>query len=374
MSSISPFTLLLTSVGSLLGQNMLDSLADRRQAVRVVGLNSLAQNPRNFHCDQVYLVPPTQDRDFLTHFEAILASEKPNLILAGRDDDVLFLSHLKAKHPELAPLIPYGAPLSAEIMQDKLKSHDFAKSHGLPFVDSCLLDATLTRSRLAAFLKQVGFPLIIKPLAGFGSNGVYILTEIEQIEALWPFKSPLLLQPYLSPPPDLGTYFSQYQQAMPLFFQIPDEHQHAFQCIIGPQGEIGEGFCAEMKLVMGRVEQVERQYHRDLLALGLNCAKAFRDLGWRGSFNLQAKRNQQQQWQIFEFSPRMTGSLSARRLLGYDELGLLLAQFAPEARFPFDPFQSESRGMVMRSLKDDFIPYDALQQLKEEQQWQKKSS
>jgi antitoxin component of RelBE/YafQ-DinJ toxin-antitoxin module len=70
----------------------------------------------------------------------------------------------------------------------------------------------------------------------------------------------------------------------------------------------------------------------------------------------------------------MTGSLSARRLLGYDELGLLLAQFAPEARFPFDPFQSESRGMVMRSLKDDFIPYDALRQLIDEQQWQKKSS
>ncbi len=374
MSSKSPFTLLLTSVGSLLGQNMLDTLADRRQAVRVVGINSLAQNPRNFHCDQIYLVPPTQEHDFLKHFEAILAKEKPDLILAGRDDDVLFLSDLKAKKPDLAARIPYGDSLSAEIMQDKLKSHDFAKSHALPFVDSCLLDATLGRTQLEAFLKQVGFPLILKPLAGFGSNGVCILTHPDQIEALWPFKNPMLLQPYLNPPPDLAAYFSQYQQAMPLFFQIPEEQQHAFQCIIGPQGEIGEGFCAKMKLVMGRVEQVERQYDSDLLALGLNCAKAFRDLGWRGSFNLQAKRNRQQQWQIFEFSPRMTGSLSARRLLGYDELGLLLAQFAPEARFPFDPFQSESRGMVMRSLKDDFIPYEALRQLKDEQQWQKSSS
>ncbi|MGE3723986.1 MAG: hypothetical protein AB7I41_00435 [Candidatus Sericytochromatia bacterium] len=374
MSQNAPFTLLLTSVGSLLGQNMLDTLADRRQAVRVVGLNSLAQNPRNFRCDQVYLVPPTQDSHFLKQFEAILATEKPDLILAGRDDDVLFLTDLKSRRPDLAPLIPYGDPVSAEIMQDKLKSHAFAQDKGLAFVDSFLFDAHRDSGDLERFLKQVGFPLILKPLAGFGSNGVCVLGHRAQLEALWPPEEPLLLQPYLSPPLELENYLAQYRKAPPLFFQIPEEKQHSFQCLIGPRGEIGEGFCVQLKLIMGRVEQIERRYEPTLLALGQSCAKAFRDQGWRGSFNLQAKKDRQNQWRIFEFSPRMTGSLSARRLLGYDEMGLLLNQFAPKAPFPAEPIQAQSQGLVMRSLKDDFIAYDALQQLQKEQQWHKKSS
>lgn len=39
--------ILITSVGSLVGQNILDSLEGRREGVRVIGVNSLAEAASN---------------------------------------------------------------------------------------------------------------------------------------------------------------------------------------------------------------------------------------------------------------------------------------------------------------------------------------
>ena len=49
-------TILITSVGSLVGHNILESLASRRQEWRIVGVNSLALAANNFRCDAAYLV------------------------------------------------------------------------------------------------------------------------------------------------------------------------------------------------------------------------------------------------------------------------------------------------------------------------------
>lgn len=47
--------LLLMSVGSLVGQNILDSVENRHEKLYVIGINSVASNPRNFRCDITYL-------------------------------------------------------------------------------------------------------------------------------------------------------------------------------------------------------------------------------------------------------------------------------------------------------------------------------
>ncbi len=53
--------LLILSVGSLLGQNVLDALEGRRERVHVIGASLAADNARLFRCDTAYLTPPTDD-------------------------------------------------------------------------------------------------------------------------------------------------------------------------------------------------------------------------------------------------------------------------------------------------------------------------
>ena len=92
--------LLITSVGSLLGQNILDTIETRRSMIRVIGMNHTADNPRNFRCDKVYLVQGTETDQFYKEFTAIVEKENPDFILPARDGDSIFLSDYKSNRPE----------------------------------------------------------------------------------------------------------------------------------------------------------------------------------------------------------------------------------------------------------------------------------
>jgi carbamoylphosphate synthase large subunit len=81
-------SILITSVGSLVGLNILDSLEAMRTRLRVVGTNSEPKAPNNFRCDVAYLAPETADPAFIARLRTIIAHEKPDLVLAGRDADL----------------------------------------------------------------------------------------------------------------------------------------------------------------------------------------------------------------------------------------------------------------------------------------------
>ena len=74
--------LLIMSVGSLVGQNILDAIENRRNNIFVIGINSVAKNPRNFLCDRTYLTTQiSNEEQFESEFIEILKKENPDLIL-----------------------------------------------------------------------------------------------------------------------------------------------------------------------------------------------------------------------------------------------------------------------------------------------------
>jgi len=76
----------ITSVGSLVGQNILDALQGRRAGIEVVGINSAADAAGIFRCDRAYLAPPAADAEqFRARLASILLEERPHLVLPGRD-------------------------------------------------------------------------------------------------------------------------------------------------------------------------------------------------------------------------------------------------------------------------------------------------
>ena len=119
--------LMMLSAGSLVGQNILDSLEGRRHRLRIIGLNSLPHNPRVFRCDRAYLVPSANSPEFESRLADIIGKEDPDLILPGRDDDILTLIRLRQCRPEWKKKIPMGSLEAAEIMDDKSRSAEFAK-------------------------------------------------------------------------------------------------------------------------------------------------------------------------------------------------------------------------------------------------------
>lgn len=363
--------LLITSVGSLLGQNVLDSIESRRDLVYVVGMNSIAENPRNFRCDTVYFVPEASHPKFLNEFLRIIEIEKPDLILPGRDEDCIFLAAFKSKHlKEFSNKIPFGNSFIPKIMFDKYESHLFCKQHKLPFADTFLYSNKDDKSGLDQFVKKYGFPILVKPREGFASHGVYYVLNQAQLNEITKTGN-VLFQEYLGKPDRILEYENVFKKGIPLFFQIPETEQYAAQTIIHPDGTISEIFFIVGTMVHGRAEASKQLFNKEVEQLVRQFSKVFYENGWYGPANFQLKQDLKGRWKVFELNPRLTGTSSGRTLMGFDEIGMLTDIFIPECKFPNLTKKEKVKGTLIKYLHDNLLLDEDVETLKTNKVWKK---
>jgi carbamoyl-phosphate synthase large subunit len=175
--------LLLLSVGSQVGQSVLRTLSARRDSLDLMATSSTAQEPSLFDFDAVYLVPRTaaDPEGFERQLLEIMVRERIDLVMPCRDDDVLLLSSLRDRRPDLAPRLLCGNAAMAQVIADKWLSYEFSMHNALPFAASMIRCAAPER---IAFVRKYGFPLVAKPRRGYASLDVFMLHKDEQVEAM----------------------------------------------------------------------------------------------------------------------------------------------------------------------------------------------
>jgi carbamoyl-phosphate synthase large subunit len=328
--------LLLTSVGSQVGQHILDVLDypgfSRRSLVQVVGTNSLPTAACNFRCDRCYLVPLTAAAEYSARMRDILRDESPDLILCCRDEDTYALSQLKSQHPELPGALPVGPPYVALIGLDKWQTWLFARKHRLPFAETFLPRQSGDGAELEAFCRRVGYPLIAKPTRGAASRGVCFVRNPGDAEALAQLGN-YLFQEYIGEPRALEAYFATLQGPPPLFAQFTDAGYHASDTIIGPSGDIAPIVVRENRTVFGKTNLSRRIVDATLDALMLDYARALFLEGGTGPMNVQLRQNRDGVWNAVEINLRTNGMLNLL-LMGVDQLGFIINTFVPGASFP----------------------------------------
>jgi len=357
--------IVITSVGSLVGQNLLDALAGRADGFEIVGVNCDAAAAGNFRCDRAWLAPPAADRAaYAQRLAQILRDERPDLVLPGRDDDVVALADLKAAEPALAPALPVGPPELARILDDKWASGEYAHRHGLPYVDTVPLGDADGVERL---VRRHGYPLIAKPRCGNGSRGVRIVFDERQRQRL-SRDDEYLLQPYLEPEPDLPAWRELAAVGVPLF-HAPVLQQLACQGVIGPDGTLRGLVCTMVELVMGRCERTWRTDDAGVREVARGYAEALAADGWVGAINLQGRRDGAGRYNVYELNGRFTGATTARIRLGFDEVGLLVEAFTG-VRLPA-PAAAGPQAIVTKSLADFSVEPAAIERLRADGCWQR---
>jgi carbamoyl-phosphate synthase large subunit len=363
--------LLITSVGSLLGQNILDSIESRRNLIKVVGTNSIAENPRNFRCNTVYLVHKTSSDRFFEDFKTIVEKEKPDFFLPGRDEDCIFLSDFEGNHPEeFSKKIPFGSSIIPRMMLDKYQTHLFCKKNHLSCADTFLYADENDRTGLNVFIDKHGFPLVVKPRKGFASKGVYFVLNNDQVVEFTK-DGEVFFQEYLGNPERIFKYKNLFKKGIPLFFQIPEKEQYAAQTIISPDGTIGEVFFTIVTMIHGRPEYCRQIFNKDVEELVHQFSKIFYENGWYGPTNFQLKPDRNGEWKVFELSPRLTGTSSGRALLGYDEFGILANIFIPEFEIPDLSKKEKVKGHVFKYLHDNMLLDKDVELLRTNKVWKK---
>lgn len=334
-SDPSPIRILITSVGSLVGQNLLDVLDHpgfrRRSLVTLIGTNSVATSPGNFRCDRCHLVPDTASAAFSTVLEAIVASERPELILCGRDEDTVVVRDLLDAHPGLGARLPHGSRDSLLVGLDKRRTAEFCLRHGLPFARTGFSEAGVEAvERLAA---ECGYPLIAKPARGFASKGVYYARNAPELRALCALDG-YIFQEYLGDPAELEGYFRALELAPPLFAHAPNVFHHSAHSFVYPDGTVDDVFISRNAHNAGVTVGFERVEQEALRGIMLRFAAALHAEGGFGPMTVQFRQDRHGAWKAMEINLRTNGNTYPRFLLGQDDLGLILNAVLPGRSFP----------------------------------------
>lgn len=330
--------LLIVSVGSLVGQNILDVLDyeefNRRKYVTVYGTNSLAQSANNFRCDKCYIVPNTASEDFKPAIIDVIKEVEPDLILCGRDEDTEVLWKIMEENPGLPGKLPYGNLNTLIFALDKWQTWLFSQKYNLPFAETFLLGNAKETAELKEFCQKLEYPLIAKPVRGFASKGVFFVRNWEEAVKALEYKD-YILQEYLGEPENVNRYFESFEKGLiPLFSHAPDTTHHSCYTFINPDGDISPIFITRNVHNSGRTVEYCRVQNKELEILTMNYAKALRSEGGAGPISVQFRRNREGGWKVQEINMRTNGNTYTRLLIGQDELALIINAFLPEFEFP----------------------------------------
>ena len=365
--------ILIVSVGSLVGQNILDALEfsefNRRGLVHITGTNSLSLTANNFRCDECYKVPLTASSDYAPIMAEILQKVQPDLILTARDADTAAMKKVMNKSDTLPGKLPFGSLRSIMYALDKWQSYLFCKNHGLPIAETFSTHPDADLKNLKEFVEKVDYPMIAKPQEGFASKGVFFVRNWDEVLH---FKNQdgYILQEYLGKPAELHSYFDSFNKPRPLFTEVPGISHHTCHVPVFHNGEIGEVFCLENHHHYGAVMRLQRVKNSELEELARTFAKAFVAEGGYGPLSIQFRPDKNGVEKAQEMNLRTTGSTYPRLMMGQDEIGYIINNLLPSADFPI--YKRDDPGydtVITKALYSYSVSKDQLSALEDDGYW-----
>jgi carbamoyl-phosphate synthase large subunit len=170
-------TVLVTGVGAIIGQGIVQCLRDANRAVRIVGVD---RNPECFGpllCDAFCAKPDVDESEtaYIRFWENLLAEESVDLVLPGIEEDMFFLSAHREVLSERT-MLGLNTPALIDLARDKWRLAEVAGAMTIP--------ASLSRNWDECVAKLGPAPLLLKPRQGSGSRGIVRL-ENETDFAYW---------------------------------------------------------------------------------------------------------------------------------------------------------------------------------------------
>lgn len=344
--------ILFLSGGTLVGRNVLATLAGRRGGLTLIATSSIPDEPALFEFDACYLAPPTtaDPQAFERRILDVIEREAPHLVVPGRDDDVLFLAGLRDRRPDLAPRLLVGGLAAALAASDKWHGYEFCRRRDIPFVESLVRGSPRQRE---AFVRDCGWPLVAKPRRGFSSRDVRLLTDERQLERTLE-SDDWVVQRFLGDPRRIAEHLAAVErEGIPLTHSFQG-HKHSIQLCVAPDDAIVHVICTQNWRPTPTTKVVRPDPDPDAHELGERCARAFSDAGWRGPLNVQCQRDATGKLWIHEFNGRFTGATADRWLLGFDEVAATISAFTgrtlPAGAAPSPPATLAHEGLASRAV------------------------
>lgn len=310
-------TVLLTGAGGAAVPGLIEKLRSRGYRVLAADMDPYA--PGLYLADLGFVIPAGVSSDFLPVMRTICQRESVDVIVPLVDEELL--ASLELENDGFTVILPNSN--FVRICLDKFLLMQNLDEVGI----------SIPRTLLAtAELKEIDFPLVVKPRKGRGSRGLGIVNSKEELESflsLSPYAAnELILQEYINGP------------------------EFTVSVVVWRDGDVQAVVPKRIISKRGITNLAVTQYDSDIEKL---CCEIQKRLRADGPFNVQLRINQNTGKPVlFEINPRFSTTVSLTIAAGINELeGLIIQAVGGKEKFQFGDWKE---GVVLlRRYLDLFI-------------------
>ncbi len=287
---------LVTGAGAVLGQGIIRSLQQSELDLRIVAADPNPLSAGLFWVDAGRRIPLASDPAYVGAIRGLLADERPDVVLVGTDVELaIFAEHRAAWEEEFGTSIIVSSPHVVRIADDKYLTYQFLRAHGFNPPETALADDPEGCARL---IREVGFPLIVKPRIGARSVGVSEVRTVEALKAAVAGRAGLVIQECV------GDAECEYTASAVVF-----------------DGKAAATIVMRRDLRDGNTY---RAYAEAFPALNAEVAALGEALKPYGPANFQFRTDREGKARVFEINARFSGATPLRALVGFNEVEMCI--------------------------------------------------
>jgi len=174
---------IVTSVGGIVAQGIVKSLKyhnklskNKEYQYNILGTDIVYDSTGLYRTDEFSIIQKPDSQQFVQNIIDLCNDNYIDLIYIGSDIELNSFSINKKIIEDKTGATIICNPLNViEICRNKYKTFEFLKENNLNYIPSCLDD------EYEEFVKEYGYPLIVKPCEGFGSKLINVVNNIDEL-------------------------------------------------------------------------------------------------------------------------------------------------------------------------------------------------
>jgi len=332
-------SVLVTTAGTIVAQGIIkalklaNSIESNRLQYRIVTTDESAEAAGLYRGDMGYLVPLIRSPDYFDTIIELCQREDIRAVFVGADEELLLMSENQFMIENETHAIVITNPLNViETCVDKWRTYEFLKANGLPCPESALPD------RHEEFLKEFGFPAVVKPREGHGSVHFFLVQNSEETKYAF------------------GAIRKAGWNPMIQEYIRDDGVEFTTGVTVSKEGDSVMSSIAMRRTLKGG--QTYKAFIDDYDEVREVAEKVALKLGAKGAINIQGRMDSGE-LRVFEINPRFSASCPMRATSGVNEPDIVFRNFVMNEKIKVERYRHL---VCLRYWNELYVPSETFEQ------------
>jgi carbamoyl-phosphate synthase large subunit len=325
-------TVLVTAVGGIIGEGIMKCLrlANTKRgpvSYRILAADADPRAAGLYRADEGLLVPSASAPGYADALARVAKENRVAAIFVGADEELAVVSSASDEIlRKSGAVVISNKPETIAIGSDKWNTYQFMKKQGLPRAESSL---PAGRGR---FVKEFGYPVVVKPREGHGSEQFYVVRSDDEIDYA------------------IGAIRRRGWRPMLQEYLSEDDNEFTTGVTVGKEKKVMSSISMRRTLKGG---QTYKAFIDDFPKVRKAAEQVALRLGGAGPINVQARMAKGQP-RAFEINPRFSASCPIRAGAGVNEPDILYRNLVLGESIKTASYE---RLVCLRYWNEVYVPY-----------------